>query len=167
MTAWIERLRWALCTSFGFGCSPFAPGTTGTLPAVAIYVAIALLAAEHLHVWLIAGGLAVSCVLSIALAPWAEQHWHKKDPGPFVLDEVAGYLLIVLIFRTPDLWLTLGWTFVMARAMDILKLPPARQCERLPAGWGILLDDLVASLYGGILLHVIAAFRPEWFGLVP
>ena len=71
--------------------------------------------------------LVASSVLCVALCPWAERYWGKKDPGRCVLDEVAGYFVTVLIFRTPNLWLTVVWTFLASRVFDIVKPPPARQ----------------------------------------
>ena len=91
-----------------------------------------------------------------------------KDPRRFVLDEVAGFLVTVLLFRTPDPILTAIWAFLFSRIMDIVKPPPARLLERLPAGWGILLDDVVASLYAAALLHILARILPAyWFGGPP
>jgi phosphatidylglycerophosphatase A len=38
-------------------------------------------------------------------------------------------------------------TFVIIRILDILKLPPARQIQYLPEGWGIVADDFASQLY--------------------
>ena len=152
-------------TSFGAGYAPVASGTFGTYPAVVIYLAIALAAPPALHAWLIAGALLIACAASIALAPWAERRWNSKDPGQFVIDEVAGFLLTVLLFRTGNILLTTIWAFLATRAFDILKPPPCRRLERLPGGWGILLDDLMASVYAAGFLHLAARFFPAWFGL--
>jgi phosphatidylglycerophosphatase A len=147
---------------------PVAPGTWGTLPGVVIFLVIALVAPQSSQIWLIAAALIVFCILTVALGPWAERHWKVKDPRVYVPDEVAGFLLTVLLFRTPDPFLTAGWAFVMARVTDILKLPPARQLERLPGGWGILVDDLVSSIYAAIILHLLIRFLPsQWFGGSP
>jgi phosphatidylglycerophosphatase A len=43
--------------------------------------------------------------------------------------------------------------FFLFRVLDIVKPAPARQCERLPGGWGIVLDDLVAGIYGNLLIR--------------
>jgi len=45
--------------------------------------------------------------------------------------------------------------FLAFRIFDITKPPPARQLERLPAGWGILLDDLAAAVYANLLCQII------------
>ncbi len=107
----------------------------------------------------------LSCILSVYLGAWAEKFWGGKDPRHFVLDEVAGFFLTVLLFRVPDLGLTVLWGFVATRAFDVIKPPPASSLEVLPAGWGILIDDLIASLYAAAFLHVASRLLPSLFGL--
>ncbi len=139
-----------------------APGTAGALPGVLIFWVFWRFLPTSWMPWLLASALAAVSALTVALGNWSESYWKKKDPGCFVLDEVAGYLLTVLIFsgRHENFWLTAAWTFAATRVLDIIKVPPARQLEKLPGGWGILLDDLAASLYAGALLHAAA-----WAGL--
>ncbi|MDQ7783570.1 MAG: phosphatidylglycerophosphatase A [Desulfomonilaceae bacterium] len=158
-----DYVRAALCTALGFGYSPIAPGTVGTLPAVAIFLGIAYIAPPKDQTMIIGAALAVTCVLSIALGGWAETHWGRKDPRHFVLDEVAGFFLTVLLFRVPDPFVTAAWAFVVTRAADIVKPWPASKFEALPAGWGILMDDLGASLYAVLVLHVAYYLVPRLF----
>jgi phosphatidylglycerophosphatase A len=163
MSAWRQRVLTFIGTAFCLGYAPVAPGTAGALLGVGIFLLIALGAPPAAQVWLIAAALVAVCVLTIALTPWAERYWAKKDPGRFVLDEVAGFLMTVLLFRSPNLCLTVLWTFPVTRAFDILKPPPARRLERLPQGWGVLFDDLCTSLYAVGLLHVLRACFPVLF----
>jgi phosphatidylglycerophosphatase A len=71
-----------------------------------------------------------------------------------VLDEAAGICLTALLVpihpRGTGYW-TLLAVFVTFRVFDIVKLPPARQLERLPGGWGILLDDLAAAVFANVV----------------
>ena len=162
-----DRLLALLATAGGFGYCPGMPGTAGTLPGVGIFLAIALLAPPALHTALVAAALAGVSALTVAITPWAERHWNKKDPGRVVTDEVAGFLATMLMFRPfrgGDVWLTTLWAFVLTRVMDIVKPPPVRHLERLPTGWGVLADDLGASVYAAVLLHVAAALWPKLFG---
>lgn len=160
-----DRIFAIIGTSFGLAYLPVAPGTWGTLPGVVIFLAIALVAPQSSQGWLIAAALIAFCIFTVALGPWAERHWKAKDPKVYVPDEVVGFLLTVLLFRTPDPFLTAGWAFVITRITDILKIPPAYQLERLPGGWGILVDDLVSSIYAAIILHLLTRFLPvPWFG---
>ena len=144
-------MRKLIVTGCYFGFSPFAPGTAGTLPAVALYLLVAQTpCAEALNVAL----LLLFSALSIWLAPWAEAHWGKKDPKPFVLDEMAGYFMAILFLPTAPLLLKATVGFFAARAMDVVKPFPARRLEALPGGWGILLDDLVASVYANAIARL-------------
>ena len=86
--------------------------------------------------------------------PWAEAH-AGKDPGFYVIDEVIGYLITVAWVGGPSP-LALVVAFVIFRFFDILKPPPVRWFERIPGGDGILLDDVVAGIYG---LGVMAILR--------
>ena len=54
-----------------------------------------------------------------------------------------------------DLWLALA--FVLFRALDVLKPWPCRRLERLPGGWGIMLDDVAAGLWGMLIMLVLLA----------
>ncbi|MEM1449350.1 MAG: phosphatidylglycerophosphatase A [Planctomycetota bacterium] len=135
----------------GLGLAPVAPGTFGTLGGVLI--AWLLAGKEDFLVWilLVAVGL---YVLGRAVAPWAEAR-AGKDPGFYVIDEVVGYLVTVAWVGGPSA-LALFVAFVVFRFFDILKPPPVRWFERLPGGDGILLDDVVAGVYG---LGVMAILR--------
>ncbi len=140
--------------SFGFlGCSPFAPGTVGTLGGVLVAYLLALAGVDF-----VVGALVCCAVLYAigrSLGDWSEQYAGKKDPGIFVVDEVIGYLVTVLWVDAPSLT-ALVVAFFVFRFFDIFKPPPARRLERLGGGDGILLDDVVAGLYG---LGVMALLR--------
>lgn len=165
MTRPLDKPAAALSSSLGFGYSPIVPGTVGTLPAVAIFLVVAVTVPREYQTVLLAVLFVATCFLSILLGPWAERYWGTKDPRRFTLDEVAGFFMTVLLFRGPDLLLTTVWAFTATRFFDIVKPPPAAQMERLPAGWGILLDDLIASLYAVAFLHVSAWFFPRLLGV--
>jgi len=160
-----DSIRAAVCTAFWFGYSPVAPGTVGTLPAVAAFLAIAFAAPAEYQTLLIGACFAGTSLLAVILGSWAEGNWQRKDPREFVLDEVASFFLTVLLFRVPDILLTAVWAFLATRLFDIIKPPPARTLEKLPGGWGILLDDLVASLYAAAALHIAFRCFPSVFGL--
>jgi phosphatidylglycerophosphatase A len=107
------------------------------------------------------GGLISFSALDIALAPWAIAHFGDRDPGKFVLDEAAGICLSVLFLPTRTGWgvgITLAAAFLAFRVFDITKPPPARQLESLPAGWGILLDDLAAAVYANLVCQLVLRF---------
>lgn len=161
-----DLARVALSTALGLGFSPVAPGTAGTLLGVALFAAIDLACDAAAELWVLAGVFAVVCAACVPLGTWAEAHWGRKDPRQFALDEVAGFLLTVLLFRSGNLVLTLLWAFLLSRAFDVLKPPPARRLEKLPGGWGVLLDDLAASVWAAAVLHLMAAVVPGFVGTV-
>ena len=80
-------------------------------------------------------------------ATLAEKHFGCIDPGQVVIDEVVGQMLTLLL--QPDAtWKWFVGGFVLFRIFDVLKPYPARRLEHAPGGWGIMLDDVAAGLYG-------------------
>jgi len=139
--------------SCGFlGCAPVAPGTFGTLGGVAIAW---LLAGTRLYPLWVLAACALTYVVGRSLGAWAERYSGRKDPGIFVLDEVVGYLITVLWIDGPSL-LSLVVAFFVFRFFDIFKPALARRLEQVPGGDGILLDDVVAGVYGLVLVMLPA-----------
>jgi phosphatidylglycerophosphatase A len=161
----MNRLKLGL-VSFGFlGLSPVAPGTAGTLGGVAL--AWALAHTQHYLFWSVVTGAALYAV-GRALGEWSERHAGGKDPGFFVLDEVLGFLITCLWTRGPSP-LALAVAFFLFRFLDVVKPPPARALERLGGGDGILLDDVMAGLYGLALMALLrcSVLSPEHWVLAP
>ena len=147
-------IRRALLTVFGLGQLRPAPGTWGSAASVILCLGV---------VWSDAPAVIVNttlCVVAIffsgvciALGRWSETHFGQEDPPQVVADEAAGQAIALLVLpwhaasggAAWNLALA-GGAFVAFRFFDILKPPPIRQVQRAPAGWGILLDDLLAGL---------------------
>lgn len=165
MKAFVQNAKIASATAFWFGNSPLIPGTVGTIPAVILFVLVCRWVPQAFQSLVLAALLLLACVGCVGLGPWAEKHWGRKDPRNFVLDEVAGFLVTVLLFRLPSVGLTIFWAFLATRIFDIIKPPPAARLQVLPAGWGILVDDLIASLYAALCLHLASIILPGLFGL--
>jgi phosphatidylglycerophosphatase A len=92
-----------------------------------------------------------SCVgLGIWVAGAAERLFGQKDASPIVIDEIAGMLLAYC--AVPVAWLPLTVGFLGFRFFDICK--PLPQLERLPGGWGIMLDDLFAGLLAQVCVRL-------------
>ena len=152
-------VREFITTCGGLGYGPGMPGTFGTLSAAAAYAIIeglrCRLGFAPLISTLALAALGIVCTAAgIALGRWAEEHFGRKDPQCFVLDEAAGFLttafLLPVLFPDAALWLVLLVAFATARAFDIVKLPPVRHIERLPHGWGIVLDDVASGVYSAV-----------------
>ena len=148
----MNAIKLGIVSCLYLGCAPFAPGTVGTLGGVAI--AWALRDSPH-YLWLsLAVALAIYAV-GRSLGPWAERYAKQKDPGFFVLDEVIGYLITVAWLRGPST-IALVVAFFVFRFFDVFKPRFARRMEALGGGDGILLDDVVAGVYGLVLVMLPA-----------
>jgi len=138
----MRRIAFFIWTAGFAGLVPVAPGTAGSV--VGLVLLILVRAAKN--DWIEALVLVVVVVVGTWSASVAERHYRREDPGEVVVDEVAGMMLTLL-------WLPSGWVpfligFLAFRFFDIVKPFPARLAERLPGGWGVMADDLVAGLYG-------------------
>ena len=148
-TSRLDGLAIQLASLFGAGRAPIAPGTVGTLATLPL----ALLAWRQLPAW----GLALIGLAVAGAGVWAGDVAARatglKDPGLVVIDEAAG--MIITLVGVPFGWVNALAAFVLFRAMDVIKPPPARQFERLPGGWGIMLDDVMAGLYANLALRLL------------
>ena len=153
-----DRLRWLLITSGGLGCSPFAPGTVGTLGGVLLAVSLQWALPGHvLLAWSVAAG--VLFVWGCLQTEFVARTWPKEDPGHFVLDEVVGYVVTVLVYalvaqRLPGATAHMV-AFFAFRAFDVLKVQPARKLEDLPGAFGIMADDQMAGVYAGVSVWLV------------
>ncbi|MGC8602225.1 MAG: phosphatidylglycerophosphatase A family protein [Desulfomonilaceae bacterium] len=164
MSKYIEETKEAICTGFWLGYSPVASGTVGTLPAIFIYALIRIFVAREFERVAVLCFLTFACLGCVVWGAWAEIRSGRKDPGEFVLDEIAGFFLTVLFFSTDSAVLTIFWAFLATRFFDIIKPFPANAVQDAPGGWGILLDDLFASVYAVIFLNLLARVFPRLVG---
>jgi phosphatidylglycerophosphatase A len=109
---------------------------------------------------------AAGSVVCVAFAPAAIAATGKDDPREVVADELAGqavtFLAVPLILSGAvtgsQIWMIAGAGFVLFRLFDIAKPWPIRKLEKLPQGWGILADDLLAGVYAAIGLFICIRF---------
>lgn len=142
-----------LASAFGLGLMPVAPGSFGALLGVGMHVAVVRWVAAEWQWLSLAACFVAVCLVHFWLTPWAQKYWNESDPGHFVLDEVAGYLVVPLLVRTGQLWIVIVAGFLLFRILDIIKLPGARYIDRNWHGaWGVLLDDIVSGLYAAGLV---------------
>ncbi|HKW03335.1 MAG TPA: phosphatidylglycerophosphatase A [Vicinamibacterales bacterium] len=157
----MNRLAVLLATSLGAGYFPVAPGTAGSAVGVVIY-----LLTRHRPAPEQIGLVAIISVVGVWAATVAARHFGRDDPGPVVIDEVAGQLLTLLLTGVGAGGAIVG--FFVFRVLDIFKPWPARRLESLHGGLGIMADDLMVAIYGNLLmrLFVIAAARLGLAGLM-
>jgi phosphatidylglycerophosphatase A len=158
-----DYLLGALATSGGLGLAPFAPGTFGTLGGVALAALVAWLCPQYYLVGVLVLAL-LAVLISVPAGNWAEKYWGTKDPGAFVLDEVAGYLVTIAWISAPQ-WQHFVVAFFLFRLTDIVKPWPARKMERLPGGLGIVMDDVMAGLWALAGILVLHQTVPSLLGL--
>jgi phosphatidylglycerophosphatase A len=155
-TAW----AWVAGTFFGAGRLRPGPGTWGSAAAALLW----LLAAMGLHLargplaWLTLAAAMGALVVGIPAATRVERESGREDPGYVVIDEVAGQWIALIHSRVNLSHLLAGFLFF--RLFDIVKPWPARQLERLPGGWGIMLDDVAAGVYALLLMQALQ----HWIG---
>ena len=146
----MTRLAVVLATVGYVGHFPVAPGTAGSAAALLLYVMLRWIGSPPaVDVGVIVGLFAVGCWAGSV----AEAHYGRTDPGYVVLDEVIGMLLTLLF--VPVTWTGVLVGFLLFRGFDIVKPFPARQCERMHGGLGIMADDAVAGIYGNLALRLI------------
>ena len=151
------RVAVALATAGYAGFFPFAPGTVGSAVGVAVWAAARAAGATPVVEALLVVTL---LVVGAVAASEAERRLGTTDPGPVVIDEVMGQC--VALIAAPLTWNTALLGFLLFRAFDIVKPPPARQLERAHGGWGIMLDDLAAGAYAAIVLRIAVMYWPGW-----
>ncbi|HEV2274278.1 MAG TPA: phosphatidylglycerophosphatase A [Acidobacteriaceae bacterium] len=151
---------WTVGTWFGVGLMRPGPGTWGSAAAALLWLlAGATLPHSPLPLSLLTLAAAFLAVaIGVPAATRVELESARPDPEHVVVDEVAGQW-IALIHSRVDLSHLLA-AFLLFRFFDILKPWPARRLERLPAGWGIMFDDVAAGVYA---LLVVQALQ-YWIG---
>ncbi len=161
----MKGLKELIATFFYLGYSPVASGTAGTLGAMALAFLLLALPAAMPYGAVCLCLVAVTFLIGLPLGGWAESYYGKKDPGPFVLDEVMGYFVPLCIYfqarPAPD---ELFAAFFLFRLFDVVKPQPARRLEKVKGGAGIMLDDLVAGLYSliGLMVYHSARLNPHF-----
>lgn len=149
----LDRLVRAVVTGFGVGYLPLAPGTWGSLEAVLLVWVVHWLLPAH-EMMVLASLLVVLTLPAIFLSARFSRSESDPDPSEIVIDEILGQILCLLWVPVSIVSLVVG--FSMFRFFDIVKPFPARRSEKLPGGIGIVCDDLIAGLYAGLSLKILA-----------
>lgn len=138
-----------LAIGLGSGAAPKAPGTCGTLAAVALYMPLSQLS------WPIYLAVVVaSALLGIYLCGKTARDWGVHDHGGIVWDEFVGFWIAMLAVPCTWYWIVAG--FALFRLFDIWKpWPICLLDEKLHGGLGIMLDDIVAGIFAGLCLWLL------------
>ncbi len=165
----------AVATGLFSGYFPWASGTIGSLVGVGLYLLPGVSNPLWLALLIIAGfyaGVRTSAAvarhaghaLNVTAARAKEMFQGgvhgEADPSIVVIDEIVG--MWISLWGLPYSVTAIALAFLLFRIFDIVKPPPARQLERVPNGWGIMLDDVAAGVYANLAtrgaLLALAAF---------
>jgi len=128
-----------IATLGGIGNVPPAPGTVGSLIGAACgFVLLGMDWRAYLVL------VVAACALAIFVTGRAAQELGQADPPNVILDECVGMWCALLLL--PANWYDLTAVFLLFRIFDVVKPSPIPKLERLPGGFGIVLDDVAAGL---------------------
>ena len=165
-----------IATGFFSGYIPWASGTFGSLVGVIIYLlpgtenpallCSMILVGFGVGVWTSSRvahivGHQLTRSAELAKSTFQPGHHETADPSIVVIDEIVGMWITLLFIPKSAAAITIA--FLAFRAFDIVKPPPSRQLERIPGGWGIMLDDVVAGVYANIAVQIILWFMRSYF----
>ena len=135
----------AIATGVYVGYLPPAPGTLGSLLGLLLLWPLKPGTVQVMVTLFLIG-------VGIVVADRAARVIGGQDPPAIVIDEIAGIAVATLLL--PPQVQERVVAFVIFRLFDVIKPFPARQAERLPGGFGIVGDDLIAGLYTNLLVRV-------------
>jgi phosphatidylglycerophosphatase A len=145
------QLQYFLATGFFSGYSPIAPGTVGSLLVLILFFLFPSFPIIS-HFLLI--------LLLIIVGVWSSSKVASdkgKDPSIVVIDEMAG--MLIALFVLPKTFFIFFLAFILFRFFDITKPFPIKAVEKLPGGWGIMMDDVVAGLYSLLLMYLLILLK--------
>ncbi len=159
-----------LTSCFGLGRLPLAPGTWGSLPVAIIFGLMWQFHVSGISISIVMAALALTgSIICVKFAPAVITATGNTDPREVVADELAGQAITFLVspflaisaVSSRDVWVTTVLGFILFRLFDIAKPWPIRRLEKLPEGWGVLADDLMAGVFAAIVLQIIIRL---WIG---
>ena len=141
-----------MATGFYIGTVPVAPGTFGSLIGLPLCFLLARLTFLQSVLFIL-----IFILFAVGIASAAEKIFKQKDPGQIVIDEIAG--ILVTFAGLPFNLKTALAGFVIFRLLDILKPFPIRILDkRMGGGSGVVLDDVLAGIYGNLILRIVIYF---------
>ena len=143
-----------ISTGLGLGYFPKAPGTVGSLAPAIVFWLIPEISTVPFLLFCV-----FIFVIGVITSSITEKEFQKKtgdstlhDPGIIVIDEIAG-MLVALIALPKTLVIVIA-AFILFRVFDIFKPFPVKNAQKLPAGWGIMADDVVAGVLSNVVLQI-------------
>ena len=138
-----------ITTLFGVGFFPKAPGTAGTFFAMVLYYVLAVVL--NINWIIIYTSLLFITFVSVYLIYKAEETLGHDSPK-IVIDELIGYFTAVIFL--PKTIIVLFLAFIVFRFFDIKKPEPVNVSQKLPGGWGVVIDDVIAGIYTNAVMWI-------------
>ncbi len=154
MTSKIAKL---IVTAFGTGYAPKAPGTAGSIFGVIFlyfFNAFLYLQTEDYLTILLLNFVLI--IITLFIGVWATKRVHqewKHDSGKIVIDEVVGIFITLLAAPLDWRYYLLG--LILFRIFDIWKPLLIRKIDNLHSDWSVMLDDVLAGIYGFIVMYIL------------
>ena len=140
-----------LATGFGIGLIPYAPGTWGSLLGILLYLAL------HSLGWMLIWELLIVLLfffLALMACNVTIEKFGISDHPALVIDETVAMMLLLITVPTSSIWVIIA--FLTFRILDIFKPWPISIIDsKIKSGLGVMLDDLVAVLIGGLLIFIV------------
>lgn len=146
-----------IATACGAGYFPWGPGTMGAVFAIAVWLPMFLLMSYCSWMTITALLVVVFTILGVWSSTVAERYW-GEDPSRVVIDEVVGMWITLLAVPHDAKWYIILVAFVLFRFFDMVKPLGVRKMENLKSGYGIMADDILAGVYGAIVILLLNYF---------
>ena len=148
-----NKFAFIFATGFYTGLWPLkGPATFASFISVIIFFFLSNILLNELYLLLL-------IIIFIIIGIWSSNCIstdNDKDPSKVVIDEWVGMWITLLFLPVSFIWFMVG--FIVFRYLDILKPFGIRKFERIPGGLGIMMDDIVAGIFGCIVLNSINLF---------
>lgn len=143
-----------IATGCGVGFFPYGPGTMGALFAIVVWYLLSLLVSMPSLIGITLALVVLFTFLGAWSATVSERYW-GEDPSRVVIDEVVGQWIVLLAIPANfQLWHVIV-ALALFRFFDIVKPLGVRKMENFKGGWGIMADDILAGVYGFIVLQLL------------
>ena len=131
--------------SFGYsGFFPIAPATFSSFLFVLLYLFLPggeVLVTAYVFVPLLLASIPIASAM---------ERWYGHDASCITIDEIVAMQLILIGAETGLLGLICA--FFLFRFFDIVKPFHAGRSQKLPGGFGVVVDDLIAGIYTRLVL---------------
>jgi len=144
-----HRIKTFIATSGFAGYLPGAPGTWGSIVAILLWYALQLV----IEPLFIVGLTVVLFFIGVWVAKDISRYEEEEDPSHIVIDELVGQWIPLWFLPVTPMYILMA--FILFRIFDIAKPWPVSMFDRIPGGWGIMLDDIAAGVYALLILEGI------------